>query len=341
MANEKEIALYYPYIDITDAGLIKTAALYWDEIQTIVPQDIYRPYENNLTKEAEREGFLRKRDVTWYDRAVKRAGDEFIQDIETIAEIRRLLLQQSNNNLLRTRVYNGKIALDCRERLLEYFRENIIEEENAYIMPNVLAHSYMSRLASVIAKNDRTIPLTDDHFGDSILESRYLNYSHEQAKNQAMLAKLSLQIISIDPDTPLVNIILFRKKHSKELHNLRRKIRQLSRQIAKGLDNATRQQAFEDLIKDEIIPAKEEIKAKLNENNLQFLAANIILTVAGCAGVAISGEWFGQIVNAGILAGASLIGNIRRERLTVKNHPLGYLYQAQKQFGTNNSMVNN
>jgi len=63
MGSKKEIALYYPYIDIDDGGLIKMAALYWDKLQTIVPQDMERPYENCHTLEAERQGFLKRREV--------------------------------------------------------------------------------------------------------------------------------------------------------------------------------------------------------------------------------------------------------------------------------------
>ncbi len=37
-------SLYYPWIDIREDSWIKNAALYWNEIQTIVPRSIESPY---------------------------------------------------------------------------------------------------------------------------------------------------------------------------------------------------------------------------------------------------------------------------------------------------------
>jgi hypothetical protein len=52
-------ALYYPHIDIRDGGWLRSAVLFWDEIQTIVPSSIRAPYQGRDTKICEKEGFLR------------------------------------------------------------------------------------------------------------------------------------------------------------------------------------------------------------------------------------------------------------------------------------------
>ncbi|WP_128961942.1 DUF6236 family protein [Bradyrhizobium guangzhouense] len=52
-------ALYYPYIDIRDSGWLRSAILFWDEIQTIAPTSIHNPYQDPDTKICEREGYLR------------------------------------------------------------------------------------------------------------------------------------------------------------------------------------------------------------------------------------------------------------------------------------------
>lgn len=51
-------ALYYPHIDIRDANWLRSAVLFWDEIKTIAPRAISKPYENNDTNILWREGFL-------------------------------------------------------------------------------------------------------------------------------------------------------------------------------------------------------------------------------------------------------------------------------------------
>ncbi len=43
-------ALYYPTIDITNETWLKTAILYWDEINTIVPSSISHPYKQPATQ---------------------------------------------------------------------------------------------------------------------------------------------------------------------------------------------------------------------------------------------------------------------------------------------------
>ncbi|MEQ8831970.1 MAG: DUF6236 family protein [Alphaproteobacteria bacterium] len=52
-------ALYYPHIDIRETGWLRSAMLFWDEIQTIVPSAIEEPYKELETALCAEEGFLR------------------------------------------------------------------------------------------------------------------------------------------------------------------------------------------------------------------------------------------------------------------------------------------
>lgn len=52
-------ALYYPTIDIDDSEWIKNAILFWDEIDTIVPEAISSPYKNNDSRFLYDEGILK------------------------------------------------------------------------------------------------------------------------------------------------------------------------------------------------------------------------------------------------------------------------------------------
>ena len=333
MANDKEIALYYPYIDIDDASLIKTAALYWDEMQTIVPQDINAPYRSQAALEAEQEGFLRRRDVMWDDEAVEKAGNEFVDDVKTISEIRDIIARQPNLHPHRSIIYDGKISHLCKDELLRYFRGNIEREKKAYVMPAILANAYMTRLASAITSNDGSVPITDSPEGHDILTSRFVDYSQEHRSNQAQLATLSLQTLSINPETPLIEILSFKDKNRDMLYRFRSYMRELARQVRHGLDTNEKQNVFEELIRDKVIPIKGEIEAKLTENNLRFFGACLVTTLAGCVGVVISQEWLGELASTGIVAGAALFGNLRSERLIPADHPLAYLYKAQQQLG--------
>lgn len=52
-------ALYYPTIDIEDDEWIKNAVLFWDEINTIVPESMQNPYQNVDSKFLFDEGILK------------------------------------------------------------------------------------------------------------------------------------------------------------------------------------------------------------------------------------------------------------------------------------------
>jgi hypothetical protein len=52
-------ALYYPYIDINDPAWLRSAILFWDEVQTIVPTSVRNPYHGTDSKICYSEGYLR------------------------------------------------------------------------------------------------------------------------------------------------------------------------------------------------------------------------------------------------------------------------------------------
>lgn len=51
-------ALYYPHIDIDDPQWLRSAVLYWDEVKTIAPSAVRKPYQNKDTIILWKEGFL-------------------------------------------------------------------------------------------------------------------------------------------------------------------------------------------------------------------------------------------------------------------------------------------
>jgi hypothetical protein len=52
-------ALYFPHIDIDDPAWLRSAILFWDEIQTIAPSSIENPYRNDDTIICEAEEYLK------------------------------------------------------------------------------------------------------------------------------------------------------------------------------------------------------------------------------------------------------------------------------------------
>ncbi|RKY25062.1 MAG: hypothetical protein DRP62_02225 [Planctomycetota bacterium] len=336
MGSKKEIALYYPYIDIDDGGLIKTAALYWDELQTIVPESVLCPYESPISREATDSGFLKPRKVNPEDESVKKTGDEFCADIEqdnikqnVITGIRKVKRKRFS------RIHFEKWAPDSLFKVWQAIKNDIPlspDIDDYVIFPEPLGNAYMSRLASVIAQKDKTTPLTNLPAFQDILIDRFINYEEE---TQAELAKLSLQTVRINRKVPLINILHFRDNHRKELLSFRRAIRKLSRQIGTGLNTAKRQQKFQEIIKDEVLPSRQEIEAKLSERDIAFGFSALDITQATLMG-AIASQWENLLAGVGgglISLTISLVRSLWEDRNIIKGHPLGYLYRAHKKFG--------
>ena len=363
MDSEKEIALYYPHIDIADSGLIKTAALYWDKLQTIVPLDpdgLYSErkeppsvtdlYRTDASREAKKEGFLEERFIGPMDEAVQQAGQDFISDLEGIPEIKKSLASILRSPEWR-RARTDKYSIIYMEKfnpmhlatLLLELKEigaqvtPLTDGSNGIRAPKPFCDMYMSRMASVIAQNDDSVPLTNENLWQDAALDRIIDYSEERKQNQSELVKLSLQTITIDSDVPLITILKFKDKHKEMLINFRKYIRELARQVATGLNTTEKQSIFEEIIKDKIVPVKEEIQCKLSESDIAFGLSAIDITQAGVMGaIASSGEdWRTGIAGVGISIIVSIYKSLREDRNIIKNHPLGYLYQAQKKFGQN------
>ena len=75
-------ALYYPTIDIKNGRWLKSAALFWDSIETIVPESrANQPYENNTSRALFNNGILRPHIVNpWMDDVARLENDirEFV-----------------------------------------------------------------------------------------------------------------------------------------------------------------------------------------------------------------------------------------------------------------------
>jgi hypothetical protein len=340
MENDKEVALYYPYIDITDESLIKTSALYWDELQTIVPQNLDNPYQNEISQQAFREKFLRKYRIRWDDDEVEKTGMEFFSDLKNghVLDIaKKILAEKPRDGRYYTRLHIDKISKDIKKMFEQFLNEKLdCDEEGFFYIPAIIAHAYMSRLASTIAETKNLVPLTNETKWHKIAIDRYINYSLERREDQAQLANLSLQTLSVDPAVSLIDILRFRDSHRPELINYRREIHKLAHQISKGLNTAEKQTLFEEIVKNEIIPAKREIEAKLKSVANFFMVADIVFTATAIGTIILSDgqAWLGSLLQGTASLGLNFYGNVRAER-AITDKPVGYLYKSEQRFGSN------
>ena len=76
-------ALYYPYIDIRDRGWLRSAILFWDAVQTIVPSSIQNPYHQPDTQICEKEGYLRPLRCDLHQELLEQLGNRVLKLLES------------------------------------------------------------------------------------------------------------------------------------------------------------------------------------------------------------------------------------------------------------------
>lgn len=76
-------ALYYPTIDIRNWDWAKSAALFWDNIQTIVPESMQNPYQGPVNQVLASEGLLTPHFVNPDYHIVRDLASEVTKFLET------------------------------------------------------------------------------------------------------------------------------------------------------------------------------------------------------------------------------------------------------------------
>lgn len=75
-------ALYYPHIDIRDPMWLRSAILFWDDIQTIVPSAIENPYQTNDTRICQAEGYLRPLRCDLHSQVIDDLGNKIVSSLD-------------------------------------------------------------------------------------------------------------------------------------------------------------------------------------------------------------------------------------------------------------------
>lgn len=164
--------LYYPWIDIHDDSWVKTAILYWDEINTIVPFSMQSPYQSQVATILEQERILRPFEVTPSSREVIEASDIAIQYLSTPEGMRiltsgdeysRVHPSKLSYQLLRSlglghnRVHSSKMS----HHLMDTIGSARVDDDGFLSLDGKFSAYYMSALANRIAKRNNLSTVAD------------------------------------------------------------------------------------------------------------------------------------------------------------------------------------
>ena len=230
--------LYYPTISSDDGPWLRAAALYWDEVCSIVPS----PYLERLSPELNymlEQGQYRP----IYPQQILYSGcsEEFFRTIKrrfehTPSEVsrrRREFRYVHRHKVEIPGIYDmihyNKIPSNMRDWLLESGAIVLTGDDEWVEMESRLAGIYMRTLAEFIAKYDENDVVIGTDRRSSIHD--LYRGSAASVRNRVMALTLTQCLPVPAPNTGYEEILDFKKKHKDDLYDLQLKIQQLEHNI--------------------------------------------------------------------------------------------------------------
>jgi hypothetical protein len=352
-------SLFYPSIDVRDEAWLKSAALYWDIIQTIVPESINKPYSTKTARQLQDEGIL-----------VPLRVRSDLDEIEVLTKPVLKYLAESffslhpdklpNSVSHFARIHPEKMSHEINYIFEEYglsrttrggFLEVHYEFENFYmtLLATRLSESIGAGLVtSSLLPHRLSLGFRTDSQMPDIIFSKGHEYKYEyqlyregrtvrRELAQGMLVDLMLKEIAVDPTTPIEKIIKYRKDHAPELGRIRAKVGQLTSSLPENAPLQAMRQQVIDLYVNEVKPAIDDLKKSLTSGRIKWLTSGWMSLT--CISVGSSSILTGMglatanalMVAAGIsLVGSGIIYNVAK-RDSLRDNPYSYLMSLQKE----------
>jgi hypothetical protein len=143
-------ALYYPHIDINDPVWLRSAVLFWNEIKTIAPQAVTRPYRNKETHILWQEGFLEPLRCDLHPELLDTLGKRVVGLMDSGFFRRDLdserLQRDPNAGVL---IHADKVGMRIRDqfRYAHIHPEKLSPEMRSFAMRAGLAHMHPEKLS--------------------------------------------------------------------------------------------------------------------------------------------------------------------------------------------------
>lgn len=355
-------ALYYPTIDIRNWDWTKSVALFWDNIQTIVPETMGVPYEERITRVLSDEGILTPYHVNPDLGFIRDLAQEVTKFIETNEGFDYLVKARRNT----TSLHQDKLPREIRE-LSRLHPEKLPHEVRHYLEEDIhrngwlevdsrFAGFYMSLLANKICERERMVLLTDDGLASKVTEKARLDNQvklvgsrrrygfderNERANlslSQGILSNLALKGIRFSPDTTIEKVLDFKRKHQDELGLFRNNLEKLVSDIPEDLTYEQLQQHVEDIYINEFKPSYNNFKKALDGFKLKWINDHVMKIAFFRGGTgALLPFLLGATIPQALLAGAgisiitSAISYNQRKQEMLQENPYSFLVSAENQ----------
>lgn len=280
-------ALYYPSIDIRDEEWLKTAYLFWDEINTIVPTSLEgRAYKNNTTRYLEDEGYLRPYFVKPESAVVRNLVDK-VKSFAKTEEGKACLNQVAPDNVHHNPYMDERSQFYLHKEKLPFEIQQLIgdklgEDGWARVSDN-FADYYMTILANAIASQKSMTLLTDATPLANLTTKCSEEAAHRSLSatgstssitsvSQSLLVKMIMDGIKINPLTSFQDLKIFKDYHRSELDNFRNGLDEItSLNMPDGIDYEGMVQCVKDIYDRKVLLAYNDLKAALSGSRISFL----------------------------------------------------------------------
>lgn len=258
-------ALYYPHIGLNNSILIKSMALYFDNIYRIVPENIVPQDCEELIPLVEEGSIGRCINPEKYSSDASREFLNNLQDWTAAA----LTHRDGEEDPIR-RIHSGKID----EQVRTLFHEAGYKSEDEWMLvPTELASNFMLFLANQISKQNRLSLITSDwgawtgttYFGVNGQIEEFIigmdEFGNDDSESFGLFGLIVNEIVPLNmAEIPADQILEFRKKRKDEI----RLFRSCMHELRLELSTLESQQIIIDTIYDkakELIRAQEQLKA--------------------------------------------------------------------------------
>ncbi len=351
--------LYYPTMDIKNEDWLKTAVLFWDEINTIVPSSIANPYGEKATQYLSDEGILKPMSVNPGCGLIEDLAADIINCLNT-NEGFQLLTQAEDQgatmhrNKLPTEV--GRLFDIHPEQLpyeIQHQLHHCLTSESYFRADSSFTHFYMTLLANKIGEQKSIALLTDNALTSNLTDKLRLDnqmmmergYDFETRNDeryihlaQGLLTNLIIEGVRIKGTSSLQDVVRFKKKHKDELGLFKTNITKLAQSVSKDKPFDAIRQEIADFYKDEFLPSYNNFKKALIGFGIKWVADNyikvsVISTRATALPIALTGIALPQalITGDGLSLITSLISYNQDKEENLRTNPYSYLLAATRQ----------
>lgn len=272
-------ALYYPTIDIEDDEWLKNAVLFWDEIDTIVPESMQNPYQNVESKFLFDEGILKPIYLSSEDTMLGKVEQQIFKFSEQEDSLAFLQKETDDNTYGDLRadfiLHRDKLPISVLHYLCD---KKLIDADGWAKVSANFADYYMTLLATSLAKKKHMCLLT----GDSAPYELSTIYSFGMVDNpttvkkkiaEGFLFKLMVDGFKISKTESLKDLLDYKCKRKDELGRFRSALAGLTNQ-----QNFTDVESIDELkevvhtiYENDFLPALTEVKETMTDRGITFI----------------------------------------------------------------------